>query len=129
MINKIWFTFFRIFNRDRIPKLPRVFATRYDSIPGETRYVMRRLGCRDPRGVEIAMRRYGVATVQELIDLLEHQRPRRRVLHRLWLALARVVGDYDRPPHTDDIKRQSRMTARRRQAIQVAERIDRFKKQ
>ena len=100
-------TFFMIYNAWRIPKLPRMLATKYDSIPKETVDVMRRLGIRDPRGIQVAMRRYNVTSIKDLVAILEYQKPKRNIRHRLWLAFARIIGETDHPTFFREIRRKS----------------------
>lgn len=69
---------------------------------------MARLGARDPKGVKAAMRRYGVSTVQELVDLLEHYKPKRNIGHRLRVGLGRLFGGTDHDPHAEAIRRAMR---------------------
>ena len=104
----LWRTFFEIYNAWRIPKLPRVYASKYDTIPAEAVDVMRRLGCRDPRGVQIAMKRHGVTSIKELVAILEYQQAKRNTRHRVWLAIGRVVGGRDVDPHRADIMKETR---------------------
>ena len=125
MLYKLWYTFAMIFNRDRIPKLPRgMLASHYDDIPGEERRVMARLGARDPRGVKVAMKRYGVKTIPELVALLEHQKPKRHIGHRLGLAVDRLIGSHRKNPHQAEISRQERHTARNRGIVEIKERLN-----
>lgn len=104
MIRWFWMAFIRIMNRDRIPKLPRgMLATAYDDVKADERRVMARLGSRDIAGVRRAMRRYGVQTIDELVDLLEHQKPERNTRHRLNMAIGRMIGGHETDPHRADI--------------------------
>jgi len=99
----------RIKNRDRIPKLPwGMLATAYEQIDPDSARVMARLGIRDPLGMKRAMKRHRVATVDELVSVLEHQRARRDVGKRWHDMLDRVIGGSPQPPHRADIIRSTR---------------------
>jgi len=107
----LWKTFAAIRAYDRIPKLPRgMLATRYDpaELTRQEREIMARMGIRDQAGVRAAIKKHKVKDAEELLAVLEHQKPQRRVLHRLWQALGRLVGGYERPPHIEDIYRASK---------------------
>lgn len=95
----------RIRNRDRIPKLPRILATEYDSVTDIEARAMARLGIRSPSGLRAAMRRHDVATPDELIELLEHQRPRRNIPERIKRMLWRGTRGSHVHPHAADIRR------------------------
>lgn len=107
ILRNIWFALLAIRNRDRIPKLPRaMLATKYDpgSLTRIERDIMARLGTRDKQGIKQAMKRYKVKTPEALLELLEHQKPRRRFLYRLKMAIGRLAGGYAKPPHIKEIK-------------------------
>jgi hypothetical protein len=106
VLSKMWITFFMIYNASRIPKLPRMLATKYDSIPPEVVDVMRRLGIRDPRGIQVAMKHYNVTSIKDLVAILEYQKPKRNIRRRLWLAFARIVGETDMPTFSREIRKQ-----------------------
>jgi len=109
MIRNLWRAFGMIINRNRIPPLPRgMLATDYKDVASEERRVMARLGARDPKGVKAAMRRYGVSTVQELVNLLEHYKPKRNMLHRFKVGVGRLMGGFDYDPHAEEIRRAMR---------------------
>ena len=131
MIRKFYQAFVRIKHYDAIPKLPRgMLAIRYDpaELTRPEREIMARLGIRDPAGVKAACKRYNVESAQELIELLEHQKPPRRILHRLWQGLGRLVGGYERPPHQDEIARLARRK-HNPQYTELQERISKAKKE
>lgn len=127
MIYKIWITFIMIYNASRIPKLPRMLAGRYEHIPRETVDVMRRLGCRDPRGVQVAMKRYGVSTIKELVEILEYQKPRRNIVHRFSLAIARIVGGTPEKPHRAEIIASMGIRKRNQGIVEIRQRVKKAK--
>lgn len=120
---KWWRTFAMIYNAWRIPKLPRMLATRYDSIPRETIDVMRRLGIRDPRGIQVAMRRYNVTSIKDLVALLEYQKPKRNIRQRLWLAVARIIGETDHPTFFREIRKKPPSGAKLTAKVEISQRI------
>lgn len=131
MIRKLWYALASIRNYDRIPKLPRgMLATEYDpaDLARPEREILARLGARDPRGIQIAMRRYDVKTLEELRAVLEHQRPRRRIWHRLLMALARLAGGHTREVHADEIRKLARRKPNSQAAI-VEQRIKNIQKE
>jgi hypothetical protein len=123
VIYKIWITFIMIYNASRIPKLPRMLAGDYEQIPKDVVDVMRRLGCRDPRGVKVAMKRYGVNTIDELVAILEYQQPKRNIRHRLWLALARLIGETSKPTHSDEIIASMPRFKRNKGILEIRQRV------
>jgi len=123
VIYKIWITFIMIYNASRIPKLPRMLASRYEQIPPDVKDVMRRLGCRDPRGVKVAMKRYGVTTVEELVAILEYQQPKRNIRYRLWLAVARLIGETSKHPHSDEIIASMPLRKRNQGILEISQRV------
>jgi hypothetical protein len=97
---------FRLRNKDRIPKLPRgMLATAYDyeALSEDAIRVMARLGIRDPLGLQRAMRKHKVGTVDELVGKIEHQSPTRKIKERAMLALGRAVGGTKTPPHRKEM--------------------------
>jgi hypothetical protein len=104
MLYKIWMSFIRIINWERIPKLPRgMLASHYEDVAGDEWRVMARLGSRDFAGVKRAMKQHDCKTIEELVAKLEHQQPRRNIRHRLRLAIGRVVGGHETDPHRAEI--------------------------
>lgn len=95
----------RIRNREKIPKLPRVLATEYSSVTHIEARAMARLGIRSPSGLRAAMKRAGVQTPDELIALLEHQIPRRNIPQRIKRMLWRGTRGQLTHPHVDEIRR------------------------
>lgn len=123
MFNKFWRAFGMILNRDRIPKLPRgMLATRYENISDDERRVMARMGTRDVNGVRLAMRRHGVSTAKELIELLEHQKPKRNFWHRIHNGIGRAVGGEDHDPHQEEIRQAFRPNKKSQQTAEIMER-------
>ena len=126
MIAYLYRALIKILPKQRIPKLPRgMLASEYDQLSFSDRRVLARLGARDPKGIKLAMQRAGVQTVQELIDLLEHQQPQRdfeRRVNRLICAMQNALP-YD--PHQREIIMDAR-AARRAQKpenVEVARRL------
>jgi hypothetical protein len=113
MIGKLYRALIKILPKQRIPKLPRgMLASEYNGMTLDERRVLARLGARDPKGIKLAMQRAGVGTVQELIDQLEHQQPRRdfeRRLNRLICAMQNALP-YD--PHQREILMDARAAKR-----------------
>jgi hypothetical protein len=122
ILRKLWLALASIRNYDRIPRLPRMLAGEYQTMTRQEREVLARLGARDPIGIKVAMRRYGVSTIEELAAVLEHQQPRRRVGHRLWLAIGRVVGGQPYQPHAEEIRKLARQKQNRQQ-VEIEQRI------
>lgn len=109
MIRNLWRTLAAIRNADRIPKLPRgMLATHYEHLTRQDREVLARLGARDPIGIKVAMKRYKVTSVEELLKLLEHQQPRRKIFYRIRQAVGRLLGGYANDPHREAILRDER---------------------
>lgn len=126
MIRKLWQALAAIRNADRIPKLPRdMLASKYETIDKAERRVLARLGARDPAGIKVALRRYGVSSIPELMQLLEHQKPRRNIGKRIRQALGRLVGGYDHDPHREEILRDERARRRSNQHIEIEQRVKR----
>lgn len=106
MLHKLWYAFGTIFNRKRIPPLPRgMFAAEYEDINSPERGVMARMGARDPIGVHLAMKRAGVDTPEELAALLKHYQPQRHMIERIKTGIGRLLGGLDYDPHAEDIRR------------------------
>lgn len=94
-----------ITNRQKIPRLPRIAAAEYDHVTADEARIMTRYGIRSPSGMRAAMKKYRVATADELAAVLEHFRPRRNLQARIRRGLLRLSGGTLRNPHTDEIKR------------------------
>jgi hypothetical protein len=123
MLYKMWITFFMIYNASRIPKLPRMLAAEYDSIPRETIDVMRRLGIRDPRGIQVAMKHYNVTSIKDLVAILEYQKPKRNIKKRIWLAFARIIGETDNPTFFREIRKKPPSGAKLTAKTEITSRI------
>jgi hypothetical protein len=121
MIARLLRVLWQIRNWERIPKLPRGFyATRYEDVDSAERRVMARLGSRDIAGVRLAMRRHRAKTVDDLVAILEHQRPRRNVWMRFWRLLQRMAGGETTQPYKRDLARLSH----RHRNSEVAQRLE-----
>lgn len=107
MFWSVWRVIGRFFNRDYIPPLPRMYSTDFapDELTDDERRALARLGARDPRGLRLAMKRHGVDTLPDLIAVLEHHQPKRRIWHRLTFALGRLSGGVPYDPHAESITR------------------------
>jgi hypothetical protein len=88
---------------DKIPRVPRVLATDFKTFTDAEARVMARLGIRSPSGLQLALKRHKVNNVDELVALLEHHKPRRRLLYRLRLMAARAGGSRFGHPHRKEI--------------------------
>ena len=89
---------FEVKPHDRLDRVPRAYAPDYDphTIDDEVAKVMARSAARSPRNVELLLRDYHVATVNELLPLL----PRRQPIHprerlRRWYQRWRNLVDYE----------------------------------
>lgn len=125
-MNKLWRTFAYIRNKDRIPKLPRgMLASKYESesLERQDLRVLARLGARDPRGIKVAMRRWGVTTLEALVARLEHYEAQRNIANRVKLAIGRLFGGYQSDPHRAEIIRDERRRKKSLMHIQVEERL------
>lgn len=100
MIGKVIYELLRLRMWERIPKLPRgMLSARYEQIGREDRRVIARLGARDPRGVEVVLKRTKAADVNELVSRLDHFTPRRRVMRRLNKMIDRLTYGTRSHPH------------------------------
>ena len=100
MIAKIILALWRLAKWERIPKLPRgMLSERYTALGSDQSRVLARLGARSPNGVRVALKRAKVGTIPELVDLLQHFTPRRRLLHKLDLMLTRITFSTPYHPH------------------------------
>lgn len=118
---------FAILPKQRIPKLPRgMFSSEYESYTPDERRVLARLGARDPRGIKVAMQRYGVDSIDELIKLLKHQQPEREIKKRWNALLCRLQDATEYDPHRIEILRDARMDKRSRdpRMIEVKRRLE-----
>jgi hypothetical protein len=124
MIGAIIQFLWRIANRDKIPKLPRgMLAGHYDAITEDERRVIARMGARDPLGVRVAMKRARAGDVDELVDQLEHYKPRREILRRIDRMITRALYATDYHPHRIDILQTAREARKARAAAEAARRL------
>jgi hypothetical protein len=124
MFNKLWWAFGHIFWRDQIPKLPRgMLASEYKTVTEDERRVMARMGTRDPIGVKRAMRLYGAKTAQELIEMLDHQQPKRNIIRRIWLGIGRLAGGEEKHPHQEEILQDARQAKKLQAASEIRDRL------
>ncbi len=120
-----------ILNRDRIPKLPRgMLAAAYtaDELTPEIRRVLARIGARDPQGVQVAMRRAGAETLEELMTHLEHFKPERDVSNRFTLGIGRMIGGLDHDPHAEDLRHLHHQRGKSSQQKDIEQRVIRTRK-
>lgn len=120
-----------ILNRDRIPKLPRgMLAAKYtaDEMTPEIRRVLARIGARDPRGVQVAMKRAGVETLEDLVAHLEHFKAERDVSNRFSLGIGRMIGGLDHDPHAEDLRRFHHQRGKSNQLKEIEQRVIRTRK-
>jgi hypothetical protein len=106
MFWSVWRVIGRFFNYDFIPRLPHIYAVEFDpaELTDDERRALARLGARDPRGLRLAMKRYGVDNLPDLIAVLEHHQPKRRIWHRLAMGLGRLSGGVPYDPHGEEMK-------------------------
>lgn len=118
-------------NRDRIPRLPRgMLSTEYTTISRDDARVLARLGARSPSGVQIALKRAGATSVNELVQQLQHHRPRRNIRQRWSRALDRLLRASDKHPYRADVLSDARHARRRAARSEVEQRLkDRIKKE
>lgn len=111
---------------DRIPKLPRgMLSSRYDSVSHDERRVMARLGARDPRGVQVRLRRAGVETVDELVSQLDHYQPKRRFRQRVLDGIGRLTNALPYHPYKVQILADAREESHRVKNPELDERLKR----
>lgn len=118
MIASILSYLVRIANWQRIPPLPKMLKGDYNDSDCPERRVMARYGCRDPRGVKRAMKRYRARSIDDLVAKLEHYSARRRIRERINLIVGRAVGGLPYDPHRTEI-----MRARSRVRSPLSERL------
>ncbi|MCL4251788.1 MAG: hypothetical protein KJ065_26925 [Anaerolineae bacterium] len=109
MIRALCSVLLRILPYQRIPPLPRgLLSARFDVLDDDSRRVLARLGARDPRGVRLVMRRHGAKTVNELVQILEHHRPRREFRRRWNAWINHLQGSTNYHPHRRAIMHATR---------------------
>ena len=91
MIRRAFCYIFRLKLRERLPRLPRMYATEYDrgAVSRAEEQLMRLSAARDPASASILARRQRMS-VDELARSLPIPRPRRRA--RILPALRRLAG-------------------------------------
>lgn len=120
-----------IFNRNRIPPLPRgMLASRYDPLEmtAEERRVLARLGARDPMGIKLAMKRANVTTINELVAHLEHHQPKRNAEDRLLRSLGKARGGTPYHPHQRAVLAGARQSKQMRDSKEIEARVKRNRK-
>jgi hypothetical protein len=120
IVNALW----RLKPRDRIGRPPRMLATDFNSYSILEARIMARYGIRSPSGLKRAMRAYGVDSVEDLINALEHHRPQRKIGHRARLMLQRAVGGTPYDPHAATIRKTFKTRAA---TPELAARVKRLK--
>jgi hypothetical protein len=124
MLAKLIRALWSIRNFERIPKLPRgMLAERYEEYTRQDGRVLHRLGARSPAGVKVALKRAGVGTVPELIELLDHYKPSHRFRDRLSRMAGRFFNAEDHHPHRSEILRAVRPRGRTPAQLAEKERI------
>jgi len=91
--------------RSQIAKLPRMFASHYKTLDGDSERIMSRYGIRSPSGLKIAMKKHKVSTIDELAQRLEHLEVKRQIRERFEMGVRRVVGGSMENPNRDAIRR------------------------
>lgn len=91
--------------KEKLGRVPNMFATEFKSFSDSDARAMARLGIRSPSGLKSAMRKYRVNSVDDLIDRLDHHKPKRHVWRRLRNIFSRWAGGYDYVPHRQEIMR------------------------
>lgn len=132
MLYKLSQVLWMLSNRDYIPKLPRgMLATKYDenAVTSDQWRVLDRIGARDPAGIKRAMKKYQVDSLEDLVAVLEHHKPKRNFKRRLMTALGRLApGSFPRDPHETDLKRAMKHNFEVEEVIKIRERMERIKR-
>jgi hypothetical protein len=83
-----------------------MLATKYNELDvSESEWrVLHRIGSRDPAGIRRAMKKYKVDNIQDLVAVLEHHQPERKVSQRALNAIGRLIGGYGYNPHDRELK-------------------------
>lgn len=130
MLYKIYRLLWFISNRDYIPKLPRgMLAAKYETedVSRDEWRVLDRIGARDPAGIKRAMKKYKVDNINDLVALLEHQKPKHKPFYRLKQALGRLVGEYNYDPHAREVKQAFKYHLESQEHIRIKERMRKAK--
>lgn len=104
-ILKLYRYLMRIRNAERIPKLPRMYASEYSQLDPDSVRIMARYGIRSPSGLKLAMKRHQVGSVDALAAILKHQETKRDLQRRLRSGLERLSSGTTAIPHQKEIKR------------------------
>lgn len=125
MIGKLRRYLFRLRPREKVGRIPNMYATKYKSYSRVEGDLMALLGIRSPTGVKTAMRR---ARVDNVADLIRKLKPFKAEspFRRRWAAMfGRIVGGMDYQPHETEINKAMRppkqedMTIKNRLNIQL----------
>jgi hypothetical protein len=115
----------RITNGERIPKLPRMYATEYTTLDPDSARIMTRYGIRSPSGLKLAMKRHNVTTVDQLVAKLEHHQAQRRIRQKLQQGLERLSSGTKAIPHQREIRQL--VNPKRGKDRELQERLKRLK--
>lgn len=107
-----------------------MLATKYEEsdVTQQQWRVLDRIGARDPAGIKRAMKKYQVDTIDELVAVLEHHKPKRNIKRRLMTALGRLApGSYPHDPHETEVKRAMKMSFEAENYIKIRDRMQKVK--
>lgn len=106
-----------------------MLARKYDesNVTRDEWRVLDRIGARDPAGIKRAMKRYKVDNINDLVAVLEHHQPRRKMGQRLYNAIGRVIGGTSYDPHAREVKKAFKYHLESQQHIQIKERMRKAK--
>ena len=112
-MSKLWVTIGRLDHWRRLPRLPRAMYSNgdYEGLSRAERECLARVGARDKKSLKVALKRYGVDTVDELLLLLSHHKPRRDIGRRMFQALGRLFGGLEFDPHAREVREEARRAA------------------
>lgn len=99
--------FFRVSERDKIPRAPRLMGTDFQTYERDVARVMSRLGIRSPDGLRHALNKYGAANVEELVSKLPHYRPEVRIYGRVRRWVQSWARLYQSPPRGERRRRRA----------------------
>lgn len=114
---------YRITNGERIPKLPRMYATEYTTLDPDSARIMMRYGIRSPSGLKLAMKRYKVTTIDDLVARLEHHRAQREIRRKLQQGLERLSTGTKSVPHQREIRKLVNLRGQDRELQQRLKRV------
>lgn len=111
MFRRIRREFFGMKTRERLPRLPYQLANDYDrrEVDENTARVFARVGARSPEGVKLALKKWKVQDVDELIALLPHQNRRANWRRRFASWYTRITGQTPYEPVVKPLMRRLRM--------------------